>query len=592
MPRIRSNTKALVIFGTNISKRYISAGTYDTIIASTALKEQIEKAGCLFVELETLVEPGSIYEASALLEEISYCTMPNGSRISKVCVYEEYELWWTHYGSLFLYFTLPYTQYKKLLTYVTSFREVSFYEPPYKSLFMYYLEGRGSSVTVLGKSGASRSSVFPVGISLQILITLISLPILMVRRAPIMVSTGDKFEKFQSYDFRMKFLYQELWSRKLSFSECIRSLESWDTIIRKTFIRKRPLVYSEAVLAVGSFLSTVSGGNTCDDQAFGVRHFASETNPEKRFKLLVATHYLRNVSRDIWAIRIMKWIVRATGVRVTVTTAATERNFHVVLGSKLNNVPTLGILHGVASRHSTPYDFMTGFDGKKMLSVDRYGLWSEWWRTYYAKYSDAYRPEQLYVSGPMRPIEHTKISSAKTTHESIRVLFVAEQVVDPQEAMPYLRKLIDCQDIELTIKFRPYHDGFEQWLTEHEPHILKLKHVRIVKGGMQEAIQKADVVVGSRSTGVLEALLQLKTPVFFHTQKWGDYYGITESAEGDRFFAKDPADLLQKTRSVHAVGQELLVKLREQYFGDPYKNGSAWIVDNAEKLIRASSHER
>jgi len=187
----------------------------------------------------------------------------------------------------------------------------------------------------------------------------------------------------------------------------------------------------------------------------------------------------------------------------------------------------------------------------------------------------------------MRPLEVPKETESVVTTKGrlTRVLFIAEHGVEPIEVMPYLRELIDRQDIKLTIKFRPYRDGFESWLLQNEPQILKLQHVQIVKGGMQEAIQDVDVVVGFRSTAVLEALLQLKIPVFLHSQKWGDYYNMTETKEGWHFFAENPKELIERVKHAHNIQKDTLMKLREQYFGDPHKNGSAWVVDKLEQMV-------
>ncbi|OFZ42824.1 MAG: hypothetical protein A3D92_00870 [Bacteroidetes bacterium RIFCSPHIGHO2_02_FULL_44_7] len=223
-----------------------------------------------------------------------------------------------------------------------------------------------------------------------------------------------------------------------------------------------------------------------------------------------------------------------------------------------------------------------------MFSVDTYGVWSEWWKEHYIKESDAYRPEQLYVSGPMRPITLAANDQPPTTNGNkgpVKVLFVAEQAAAPLEVMSYLHKLIEEPDIKLAIKFRPVGDRFESWLLEHESNVFKSKNIQIIKGNIQDAIKDADVVVGCHSTAVLEALLQLKVPIFLYTRKWGDYFGMAQSSERQSFLADNPEKLIELAKKTHTIPSELLVELREQYFGDPHKNGSAWIVERAERLI-------
>jgi len=408
-----------------------------------------------------------------------------------------------------------------------------------------------------------------------------------------MIFVGDKFAKSKDYDFRMKFIYEELRQRKIPFVEFIRSLESWKAVLEHVFVRKRPVIYSEGVAFVGKFLSIISGGRALARRRFGVSILSSEVNPEARFKYLVATQYLLNVYDDVWAIRIMKWILRAIGVKTAFITAVAERNFHAFLGCKLNAIPTVGILHGVASRHYTVYDFLPSFNGIRTMSVDKYGLWSEWWKKYYLENSKVYLPEQLYVSGLMRPLERKERSDLNTDSKGptlksgpIKVLFVAGQLTAPIEAIPYLRALVEAKGLSVHITFRPYRDDFEKWLRGHYPETLeKIGEEKILRGDIHDAIAQCDVIVGAYSTAVLEGLLQFRVPIFFRTKKWGDYYSLKEYDEEHSFFAENLAELIEKIKNARTVSKEDLKKLQERYFGDPYKNGSKWVVDQLEEAL-------
>lgn len=579
----------LVVFGEVLPDSLWRPGhQYDIVVASEKLRREIEGIGSKWVDLEELTSPGSIYEATAFLEELSHLTLPDRSRLVKSLTYNGYELWWMHYSSLFHNFCLPYTQYRKLLEYLKIFRSAHFYRPPHKSLFSCYLQVYGCEINILRESGLKSPSFLPFGVFLQIFITFLCLLILMMRKRRLMLFTGDKFEKDRDYDFRMKFIYEELRQKNILFVEFIRSLESWKTVLKHALKRRRPVIYSEGIAFVGRFASILSGGRALAKQKFGAHILASENNPETRFKLLVATQYLLGVYDDIWAIRIMKWILRVIGIRVAIITVATERNFHAVLGCKLDNIPTIGILHGFHSRYYNVYEFMPGFDGEKKLSVDKYGLWSKWWQSHFREYSRAYKPEQLFVSGPMRPLlkSNDTHSFSEAPKNFVRVLFVSEEMAVPREVLPYLHELLKQKNIELTIKFRPYRDGFEQWLLEHEPDILKQSNLTIARGSMQDAIRNIDVAVGCQSTGVLESLLQFKVPVYFRTQKWGDYYNLKEYDKKHSLFAENPEELIEKVQNVRSVPMNTRKDLLERYFGDPYNNGSKWVVDQAEKILR------
>src|SRR3989344_1848851 len=191
-------TSALVIFKEDIPER--GKGwwrQFSVIIGHKKFEATAKEHDLVFNNIDELVEPGSIYEASTFLEELSRLNLPDGSRLSRSFTYKGYELWWINYNSLFLYFCLPYTQYRKLLEHLTKFQRVSLYQLPYKGLFSCYLRAYGCEFDILRAPGLKTPSFLPFGVFLQIMITLLSLPVLIIKKRHVMVFTGDKFEKSQ-----------------------------------------------------------------------------------------------------------------------------------------------------------------------------------------------------------------------------------------------------------------------------------------------------------------------------------------------------------------------------------------------------------
>ena len=579
----------------------------EVVIAPEELRKELSTLGREFRALEEFVGAGSIYEASAFVEELSRLRLSNGSRLSKSFVYEGYELWWINYDTLFFHYCLPYTQYRKLLEYLVDFKKIKFYKPPYNRLFSCYFQAYECEVEILREPGLRGIPTLPLGILLQVLITLIFLPVLMLQRRGILLFTSDEFDGLRDYNFRMRFIYEELRQKNLPFVEFIRSIEPWKTVLMHALKRKRAVIYTDAVTFVGRLASRVSGGRRRARQMFGNHIIPAEIDRTTRFKFLVATQYLLCVYDDIWAIQIMKWIVRAVGIKSALILAAMGRNFQTVLGCKLNGVPTIGILHGVASRHYNVYDFMPTYDGQKTLSVDKYGVWSEWWKEYYIKNGRAYNKEQLYVSGPMRPLvrgeaealpkndvsssieqyeEDEIVDQNQNRHGPIKVLFVSEQLAVPHEVIPYLEALLDEKSFSIYICFRPYLDRFEVWLKTNNPDILaRFEPDKIFRSGIKEAITKCDIVVGTHSTAVLEALFELKPMVFFSTNKWGDYFNLKDSNQKNTLFAESPKELLECMRRGVEIPKSALKKHQQKFFGNLYQNGSKWMVEEAEKSL-------
>lgn len=558
----------LVVFGKKAPQQLVTQ--YDEVIFG--------------VELEKHLETESIYVASSFLAGLSKLELANGAQVSKALTYEGYELWWIHYHDLFQYFCLPYSRYKKLLEYLSSFKKVCFYNAPHENLFSCYLTAHGVEFKFVHKLEVRRDPFLPFGVFVQIILSFLFVLVLAILRPKVLLFTGDKLEKDKDYDFRMRFIYEELRIRGITFVEFIRSLESWKTIFKHAVIRRRPVVYPGGVVFLARFLGILFGEPAETRKKFGSSMINASDDSNKKFKLLVATQYLLTSYEDVWAIRIMKALLGAIGTESAIIAAANERNFHTVLACKIRGIPIVGILHGAASRYYNVYDFLPGFDGGKSLSVDKYGLWSEWWRNYYEKYSDAYKPEQLFVSGPMRPLGKREDAPVSYLENGpIRALFVSEELAVPEEAVVCLEALVKEKNIEVYLVFRPYRDGFENWLKNNRPDVLsKFEEGRITRTGIKNALPHCEVAIGTMSTAVMEALFENKVPIYFRTQKWGDYFELEHYCRG-QFFASDLSDLMEKISSARSVSKQELLDLKERFFGDPYKNGSKWVVDQLEE---------
>lgn len=530
-------------------------------------------------DIERFVCPGSVEEAHRLAKEIANLVDDRGRKISKIINYKGYDLWWMHFDGLHHKFCLPFTQYQKLLDYLKGFERIYIFEPPHPYLFRYFLEAHNRQCVILKRFHLKRLLPVPFGVFLQIFLSILFLPFLILARPRVMVWMGDKLDHGKDYDFRMKFIYEELKKRRIPFVEFIRSLESWPVVLQHAWRRKRPVFYSGALVEFICVLSSLFK----EDKK--IARLCVLPDSEKHFWLLVATHDLRNIRGNILVIKILKFILRLIGVRAANISVGVGRTFHEVLACKLEGIKVVGMMHGASSCRYDVYDFMPGFDNKVTLSVDQYGVWSEWWKDYYVKNSDLYKPEQLFVSGPMRPLTRKECAtSPKQNDGRLKVLYIAEELAFPEEVLPYILALLRNRDFELYFKFRPYRDNFELQLKENYPEVYKkiLETTTVFRGTMEEAISRCDAVVGSYSTAVLEALLQLKTPIFFQTNKWGDHFGF-KSAGLDSFFADNPRELMEGIKKSRKIAKEELKKLQGQFFGNPYRNGSKWLV---EQLIR------
>lgn len=528
------------------------------------------------LDLPKFVSPGSIQEAYELFSNLSGLDFPK-------VYYKGFDLWWMDCEAIYERFCLPYTQYRNLLEHLKDFNKAYFFEPPCPDLLKCFCKANNITCVISGKFKFRNLLPFPFGLSLQLFLSVLFLPWLKIGqgRNKAMIWTSDKFDPPRDHNFRVKFIYEELRKRKVPFVEFIRSMEKWPVVLQHAFIRKRPVFYSTAVIDFIYFLTSPFSKSNIDFKG---------ADSENRFWLLAAAYYSNNIAGRILAIRAIQFVLKFCGVKVAYTSVGGSRNFHEIIACKLIGIKTIGIQHGIGPRHDFVPDFMPNFKGSKPISVDEYGLWSSWWQDYYEKYSQAYNKDQIFISGPMRPLGAEETRSPvgdRVSKASVSVLLMSEELVAPEELIPYYLAVLNEEGLKPYFKFRPYRDKFEFWLKENRPDVYKLilDKTKVFRGSMEEAVKECDVVVGSRSTAVLESLMQMKPFIFFRTQRCGDYFGIKEMGLDD-FFAENPKGLIERIKNCRNIPAEDLLKLQKQFFGNTRQNGSAWVVDRIEKYLK------
>lgn len=577
----------LVIFGDRLpQKNKAWWGRFDQVIGSINLRDGIKNKGGFFVDIGPMMSSGSVQGSYELVNNLSRLTLADGTRLSKVFTYKGYELWWMNYGFIEYKFCLPYLENRGLLEYLKNFNEVYLYQSSHVELFSYFLQAYGRRcVEIKNWRARLRKQLLPGGVLVQLFLSILFLLPLILIRPKIMYRIGDQIDPPYSHDFRHEHVYRELKERRLRFVEFVRSLQPWHAVLRNVWRRKRPVIYCTAITYF--ILEKLSFFEKKKDRKLIEAIRSGGGNPEEVFWLYCATHFLNGKIRAIgWSIEVMEWLLKIIGIRAAIIISASSRALPEVLGCQLAGIGTVGIQHGLAFRWYLPHDFMPEYDGVKQLSIDKYGLWSTWWKEYYLTHGKAYKQEQLYVSGPMRPLnkETAEIDSLDLGTRPLKVLFVSEQLAIPEEIMPYLLAALNSKDFTLSLKVRPQMDGFEEWLQKNNPDVMK--RLTISREDIHKAIAQSDVVVGSHSTAVLEALCQLKPFVFFWTDKWGDYYGIKDFDSQGYFFATTPADFIEKIKKSGQMPREDLKKLQTRFFGDPYQNGAKWVVDQIENFIK------
>lgn len=305
--------------------------------------------------------------------------------------------------------------------------------------------------------------------------------------------------------------------------------------------------------------------------------------PEDRFWASVALRGLKNVRGTIWGIRLLRWAVRWSGIKTAWLPAPSSRCLREIITCRMENVPSVGIMHGWSTLAYSPYEFLLGFSGQRPIGPDVFGVWNDRFLNYFLRYSDVFRPEQVEVSGLLRPLapECCPVDRPDIPPPTpLRVLWISEPLAVPEQIVHYLEAALSKANWKVLLKTRPMiDDPFSAWLKRKRPDLFKM--IDILSCPIHGAVSQSHVVVGSHSTAVLEALLQFRPVVLLNTPKWRDFFEVLTEASSARgiSFVCTPEEMVAAIRRSQEVPIKDLRRLRDEYWGDPTLNGGKWVVD-------------
>jgi hypothetical protein len=248
--------------------------------------------------------------------------------------------------------------------------------------------------------------------------------------------------------------------------------------------------------------------------------------------------------------------------------------------AKSLGIKTIGIMHGLQQKDYAVYEFMQGYQEKKKIGCDVYGVWSGHYLEYFRKYSKISNSNSFQYSGLLRPVNNINKATPfkRASEKNIKVLIISEPLVSVMEIIPYLKCLIKHGDIELAIKVRPMVKDL--YYEEMKIQLPSIKNLEVFDGKLEGVADKFDVFIGSNSTAVIEASLFGKISILLNTVKFGDYFDIDELIPDHQFLVRSPELLCKEIqfRLENENDLKTIEKTRYRFFGDN-KDGAQWIVD-------------
>jgi hypothetical protein len=532
------------------------------IIASKSEKLNFDSGKEKVLYIEDYVQLSSTSDARKLTDKIfSYNT-----DFIEEYDHKGYKVIWSWYNDIFQ-FCIKYLEIKALIDKIErlNFHKiiVGKIDPQYKKVLNVYFFNKNVTSNPL-ESELSQNLKQILFNLVMLSFTIVSILFFTLRPGRnIGTYTGDFVYKNTKSDFRLNHLYERYQENNIQYVEFIRVTKVKDFFIN-IFKRRRFVIYYTAII-------------------FFVDLFTKKTQYSKQPKdfyqsVLYSYHGANIVLKK--STLIIERIFKILRIDKFVLISFNSRSAHLSFAAKSLGIKTIGIMHGLQQKDYAVYEFMQGYQEKKKIGCDVYGVWSGHYLEYFRKYSKISNSNSFQYSGLLRPVNNiNKVTPFKRVSEKkIKVLLISEPLVSVMEIIPYLKCLIKHDDIELAIKVRPMVKDL--YYEEMKIQLPSIKNLELYDGKIEEVSKEFDVFVGSNSTAVIEASLFGKISILLNTVKFGDYFDMDELIPSGLLLVKDPEFLYKEINSRVEKENDLktIEKIRYKFFSDN-KDGSQWIID-------------
>ena len=532
------------------------------IIASKLEKLKFDNSKEKVLYIEDYVEISSVAEARKLTDKI----FSHNTDFITEFDYKGYKITWSWYSDVFQ-FCIKYLEIERLTQAIDAldvqYLKIGNISPQYrKVLEVYFFNKKIVSSALEGRFSLSIKQILFNAITL--LFSIVSMLYFILKPGRnIGTYTGDFVYKNTKSDFRLNHLYETYKENNIQFIEFIRNTTIKNFFIN-TFKRKRFAIhYMSIIFFVDLFMKKTKYSKQPKDFYQSVLYNYYHANTVLAKSTLI-------IERILKALRVDKFVL----------ISFSSRSASLAIAANSLSIKTIGIMHGLQQKDYAVYEFMQSYQESKKIGCDVYGVWSEYYLEYFRKYSKVSTKNSFQFSGLLRPVKNMNQSSPfkRVSKDKIRVLLISEPLVSVLEIAPYVKCLLENNDIEVTIKIRPMiRDLYYEKIKAELPYD---KNINIVSGDIKETGKKFDVFIGSYSTTVIEASLIGKISVLLDTKKWGDYFNIDTLISNKSLIVRNPETLcnsiLSRIENEHSLDTIGLTK--DRFFGNNM-DGAQWIVD-------------
>ena len=537
-------------------------------------------------ERQVPLPPEDLDLALELLKRLNRWTFADGRRASEYVIVDGFEPWWFRQERVYWYILVPYTRYRALINLLAAEgQKVTIVNAPPKVRSLVGLlheSGAGVSVAFEGQGCDSRGVVWRQRLTwglieaAKLLVTVLSLLVFRLSRPQVLLYAIDKVSPRLRHDFRLHNIYRKLGDEELSFAEYLHSLDNV-TALRNLVRRRRPVVFFETV---ASLLYRLRRRRWADRHPLpAVR--SGEEEPDAAFLAGVARQGLELSLRSAVQIQCLKWVIRWHRPRRAVIPDDCRHVNELIAACKSLGVPTLGYMHGLFNRYHTGL-MAYGFDAARRHTFDLYGVWGPYFRQYLLA-GDLYDESNTFVCGPLRPPAEQELqavlSARRRNASPVRVLLISESRARHEEVARYIEELAADGRFRVMLKLRPGEEHtFLDRVVDSAPGAMQM-----IRGGtVYEAFSQADVVLGTYSTTLYEAVLALVPVVVVNTSFT---YGHDIARDGLAEFAESPESVCDVVLRAAKLSQEELIWRRNAIWGEGLTDGATTLFDVAQDRL-------
>ena len=532
------------------------------IISSKSEKLKFDNSKEKVLCIEDYVEISSVAEARKLTDRI----FSHNADFIAGSDYKGYKVTWSWYSDVFQ-FCIKYLEIERLTQAIDALDvqhlKIGNISPQYRKVLevCYFNKKVVSSALEGGPLLSMKQVLFNTA---TLLFSMASILYFILRPGRnVATYTGDFVYKNTKSDFRLNHLYEKYKENNIHFIEFIR-----DTTIKNFFIntfkRKRFAIHYMSIIFFVDLLMKKTKYNK---------------QPKDLYQSVLFEYYRANIVLTKSTL-IIERILKVLRVDKFVLISFSSRSAPLAIAAKSLGVKTIGIMHGLSQKEYAVQEFVQSYQESKKIGCDIYGVWSEHYLEYFRKYSKISTKNSFQLSGLLRPAKSINQSNTfeRVSKDRIKVLLISEPLVSVLEIIPYIKCLLESDDIEVAIKIRPMiEDVYYESMKLEFPEI---KDLKVYDGKIEDIVDSFDIFIGSNSTAIIEASLFGKISILLNTIKFGDYFDMDELIPSRQLLIRGP-DLLCKEiqfRIENESNLKTIDKTKYRFFGDN-KDGAQWIVD-------------